>query len=144
MDPDANYTTIYYPYTCECNASTTYGIINAGETYEVGGLWGWFYWFAQPDFYPFADLHISVGDKIWFKMDFGFAQDNVWLITEEQYNTCDFSDLSNSFQLAVADELNCADTSPGYPDNCGYKFLLQDWHQKARGISFIFFVDKCL
>ena len=76
--PNANITEIYYPYTCECNR-TTYGIINAGESYDVGGSYvGWYWNPAYPDLYPFADVHAAVGDKLVFKSTQGWTPDNVY------------------------------------------------------------------
>ena len=65
-----NETTQYYPCECECNSSA-YGVLNAGQTYEVGGYYGWEYMSAYPDMYPLADLHVSIGDTVLFK-----ARDN--------------------------------------------------------------------
>lgn len=124
-----NESTEYYPCECDCN-STTYGLLNAGVTYELGGYYGWRYVWQFPDLYPFPDLHIHVGDKVHFKANTWTGED-LWIVNEEVYETCNFSDAANLIQLATSQDLRGdLDTLPG-----GYVWLAQHWHTKELGME---------
>eukprot|EP00486_Rosalina_sp_Unknown_P006766 CAMPEP_0201573750 /NCGR_PEP_ID=MMETSP0190_2-20130828/17775_1 /ASSEMBLY_ACC=CAM_ASM_000263 /TAXON_ID=37353 /ORGANISM="Rosalina sp." /LENGTH=408 /DNA_ID=CAMNT_0048001077 /DNA_START=1 /DNA_END=1223 /DNA_ORIENTATION=+ len=131
----------YYTYEnitkqvqCDCPEACptkTYGVLNAGQLWEVGGYYGWEYSSSYPDLYPLADMHISVGDRILFKAR-DWTPDDLWLVTEDVYNSCDWSDTSNLRQLANNNQIrgDC-ENNPWLP--CGYEFLAQEWHVENYG-----------
>ena len=127
-----NETTEYYPCDCECNTSS-YGVINAGYTYEIGGYYGWEYNSGYPDLYPLADLHVSVGDKVFFTAR-DWTPDDLWLVTEEVFESCNFSNTTGSRQLANNNNIRGdTDTYPWLPG--GYTFMVQEWHLEEYGMS---------
>merc|ERR1719295_985111 len=122
-----NESTEYYPCECDCN-STTYGLLNTGVTYSPGGYYGWYYHSSFPDLYPFADIHVSVGDKVHFKA-FGWTGDDLWMVNQDHYESCNFSDTANISQLATYNDVRGdRDDLPG-----GYTWLAQDWHVRELG-----------
>eukprot|EP00484_Ammonia_sp_Unknown_P013073 CAMPEP_0197078964 /NCGR_PEP_ID=MMETSP1384-20130603/213379_1 /TAXON_ID=29189 /ORGANISM="Ammonia sp." /LENGTH=1120 /DNA_ID=CAMNT_0042517833 /DNA_START=6 /DNA_END=3369 /DNA_ORIENTATION=- len=133
---------------------TTYGITNVNETYTPGGYYGWYYRSSYPDLYPLADLHVSVGDRIFFTSRESTSED-LWLVEEEVYETCNFTNTSKIQQLAVNRWLrggyytrNESCSTPGeegcsekgwiinsypYNEEGGFTFLVQDWHVNEWG-----------
>ena len=135
--------TTFYDCDCEC-PTNTYGVLNAGQLYKIGGYSGWEYLSSYPDLYPFADLHISIGDKILFKTK-DYTNNDVWIVTEDVWNSCDWSDTTNLIQLADKGYVrgDC-DDNPSYP--CGYEFLVQQWHIENYGMIImhvILFFSAC-
>lgn len=128
-----NETVEYYP--CECDVeSRTFGLLNAGVTYEVGGYYGWRYQSRYWYLYPFDDIHVSVGDTVKFKAR-GWTGDDLWLVNQEVYESCNFSDAgkANVRQLAISYEIRGDNEKyPQFPG--GYKWLAQHWHKREFGM----------
>ena len=78
--------------------------LKKGQTYELGGYYGWEWNWQYPDLYPFADLHISIGDTILFKSR-DWTPDDVWLVTEDVFKSCNFSNTTGLRQLANNNEI---------------------------------------
>ena len=123
--------TKYYKSDCEC-PTNTYGVLNAGKTYKVGDYYGWKYSKNYPDLYPLPDLHVSIGDKVLFTTK-EKTSDDLWLVTEDVYNSCNWSDTTNLRYLANNQQIrgDC-DDKPWL--QCGYEFLAQQWHIDNYGI----------
>ena len=137
--------TKYHDCGCQCSTET-YGVLNAGQMYEVGGYYGWEYSNSYPDLYPFTDLHVSIGDRIIFKAR-DWTPDDVWLVTEDVFDSCDWSVTTNLRQLANNNEVrgDC-DDKPWLP--CGFEFLAQEWHIENYGMFtiwiFLFYIQCTL
>jgi len=135
IDHNYTYTTTTEYYDCDCQCPTdSYGVLNAGLTHEVGGYYGWEWNWQFPDLYPLADLHVYVYDTIKF-IARDWTPDDVWLINEDVYNSCNFTDKTNLKQLTLRDKLR-GDCEVSYwtPKPCGYEFLIQEWHLREYGI----------
>eukprot|EP00484_Ammonia_sp_Unknown_P014928 CAMPEP_0197079140 /NCGR_PEP_ID=MMETSP1384-20130603/213471_1 /TAXON_ID=29189 /ORGANISM="Ammonia sp." /LENGTH=985 /DNA_ID=CAMNT_0042518013 /DNA_START=29 /DNA_END=2986 /DNA_ORIENTATION=+ len=131
----------------ETNPSA-YGIVNVNETYQPGGYYGWAYYDSYPDLYPLKDLHVHVGDRVFFTAKTGTWED-LWLVPREVYESCNFTNETSQIQLAIAKWIrgdtytrneSCTLGSDGcsergwilreypYNDDGGFTFLVQDWH----------------
>jgi len=126
-----NETTAYYDVDCQCNTSV-YGVLNAGHTYKVGGYYGWEYLSSYPDLFPFPDIHLSVGDQLFFQSGNRWTSNDVWVVTKQVFDSCNFTDTSGSKQLAVNGDIhdNAAE-DPAYPG--GFTFLVEQHHLEEYG-----------
>eukprot|EP01083_Nonionella_stella_P279991 952311_1 len=127
-----------------------YGIVNVNETYSPGGYFGWFYSSNFPYLYPLSDLHVHVGDRIFFTAKTGTSED-LWLVPKIVYDSCNFTNKTHQIQLAISKWIR-SDTylknesciinttcNNGWIMNeysylpGGYTFLIQDWHIREWG-----------
>eukprot|EP01083_Nonionella_stella_P251323 867235_1 len=132
----------------------TYGITNVNNTYSPGGYYGWYYRSSYPDLYPLADLHVSLGDSIFFTSRMTTSED-LWLVPPEVYESCNFTNQTDQIQLAVNNFLRGGTFTRNetcdlvedegcqgggwiinrYPYNelGGFTFLVQNWHVRQWG-----------
>eukprot|EP01084_Bolivina_argentea_P308575 533619_1 len=168
-----NSNTLYFTSSFNWNANSTWKSCEGGlklkvhieqypssptsVIYSPGGYYGWYYRSQYPDLYPLADLHVNIGDEIFFTSRVSTGED-LWLVPYEVYESCNFTDTTNQAQLAVSYYLrdtfyfineSCISGTTGcsngwainsYPYNelGGYSFIVQPCHIKQWGTTLYF------
>ena len=90
--------------------------------------------------YPFHEIHVKYGDSLIFTRRYGSATyDDLYLVPEEVYESCNFSspynltnpyvEMDNTSMLWLADfeDIWCDPGNDELPSECQYEFLIEDW-----------------
>eukprot|EP01084_Bolivina_argentea_P297684 512898_1 len=125
-----NNITQFYDWNRTCPTNTM-GIINVNITYTPGGYRGWHMDTSYPEYYPLPDIHAYVGDTILFRAPRDTSSEDLWLVPQAVFDSCDFSPGNGGMQLAIRNDIR-------YDKGNGYYFLIQDWHVRDWGNTLYF------